>query len=91
MGLYALVEAGDPEAIDVYLCEQDAQRALEDCLRMNRTGPGYCGLKAKIRQSLRPFLRTRLVDNQRVRVYKVDMRLFPGAVFAICSAQSVTP
>jgi hypothetical protein len=31
--LYALVEAGDPEAIDIYLCEQDAQRALEDCLR----------------------------------------------------------
>jgi hypothetical protein len=31
--LYALVEAGDSEAIDVYLCEQDAQRALEDCLR----------------------------------------------------------
>jgi hypothetical protein len=33
MRLYALVEAGDPDAIDVYLCEQDAQRALEDCLR----------------------------------------------------------
>ncbi len=33
MRLYALVEADDPEAIDVYLCEQDAQRALEDCLR----------------------------------------------------------
>jgi hypothetical protein len=33
MRLYALVEAGDPEAIDVYLCQQDAQRALEDCLR----------------------------------------------------------
>jgi hypothetical protein len=31
--LYALVEAGDPEAIDVYLCEDDAQRALDDCLR----------------------------------------------------------
>jgi hypothetical protein len=31
MRLYALVEAGDPEAIDVFLCEQDAQRALEDC------------------------------------------------------------
>jgi len=30
MRLYALVEAGDPEAIDVHLCEQDAQRALED-------------------------------------------------------------
>jgi hypothetical protein len=28
-----LVEAGDPGAIDVYLCEQDAHRALEDCLR----------------------------------------------------------
>ena len=33
MRLYALVEAGDPEAIDVYRCEQDAYRALEDCLR----------------------------------------------------------
>jgi hypothetical protein len=33
MRLYALVEAGDPEAIDVYLCEQDAQQALEDFLR----------------------------------------------------------
>jgi len=33
MRLYALDEAGDPEAIDVYLCEEDAQRALEDCLR----------------------------------------------------------
>jgi hypothetical protein len=33
MRLYALVEAGDPEAVDVYLCEQDAQRPLEDCLR----------------------------------------------------------
>jgi hypothetical protein len=27
------VEAGDPEAIDVYRCEEGAQRALEDCLR----------------------------------------------------------
>jgi hypothetical protein len=26
-------EAGDPKAIDVYLREQDAQRALEDGLR----------------------------------------------------------
>jgi hypothetical protein len=33
MRLYALVEAGDPEAIDVFLAEADAQRALEDCLR----------------------------------------------------------
>jgi hypothetical protein len=31
MRLYALVEAGDPKAIDVYLREQ--QCALEDCLR----------------------------------------------------------
>jgi hypothetical protein len=31
--VYALVEAGDPEAIDIYLCEQDAHRALEDFLR----------------------------------------------------------
>jgi hypothetical protein len=33
MRLYALVEAGDPEAIDVCLREEDAQRVLEDCLR----------------------------------------------------------
>jgi hypothetical protein len=33
MRLYAPVEASDPEAIDVYLAEEDAQRALEDCLR----------------------------------------------------------
>jgi hypothetical protein len=33
MRLYALVQAGDPEAIDVYLAEEDAQPALEDCLR----------------------------------------------------------
>ena len=26
MRLYALVQAGDPEAIDVYLAEEDAQR-----------------------------------------------------------------
>jgi hypothetical protein len=30
--LYALVEAGDPEAIDVFLSSEDAQRALENCL-----------------------------------------------------------
>jgi hypothetical protein len=41
MRLYGLVEAGDPEAIDVYLCEQDAQRALEDCVKMSRPGEGY--------------------------------------------------
>jgi hypothetical protein len=33
MHLYALVEAGDAEAIDVYLSEDDAQRALEECLK----------------------------------------------------------
>jgi hypothetical protein len=30
---YALVELGDSEAIDLFLQEEDAQRALEDCLR----------------------------------------------------------
>lgn len=33
MRLYALVEAGDPEAIDVFLGEEDAQRVLEECLQ----------------------------------------------------------
>jgi hypothetical protein len=39
--LYALVEAGDPEAVDVFLCEEDARRALEDCVRDE---PVWCGL-----------------------------------------------
>jgi hypothetical protein len=30
---YALVEAGDPETIDLFLSEQDAQHALEGCVR----------------------------------------------------------
>ena len=33
MRLYALVEAGDRDAIDVFLAEEDAQRVLEECLR----------------------------------------------------------
>jgi len=33
MKLHTLVEAGDPEAIDVYLCKERAKRGLEDCLR----------------------------------------------------------
>ena len=33
MRLCALVEAGDHEAIDIFLSNEDAQRALEDCLR----------------------------------------------------------
>ncbi|HXY85402.1 MAG TPA: hypothetical protein VEH52_07945, partial [Gaiellaceae bacterium] len=32
MQVYALVDAGDPEAADVFLSEADAQRALDDCL-----------------------------------------------------------
>jgi hypothetical protein len=31
--VFALVELGDFEAIDVFLAEEDAQRALEECLR----------------------------------------------------------
>jgi hypothetical protein len=50
--LYALVEAGDPEAIDVYLCEEDAQRALEDCLRDEPTGAGCCASRNSSSQAL---------------------------------------
>jgi len=45
MRLYALVEAGDPEAIDVYLCPQDAWRALEDCLRDEPECPSLLGVE----------------------------------------------
>jgi hypothetical protein len=33
MRLYALTELRDPEAIELFITEEDARRALEDCLR----------------------------------------------------------
>ena len=39
MRLHAVVEAGDPEAIDLYLSEDEAQRALQMCLRVE---PAWC-------------------------------------------------
>jgi hypothetical protein len=33
MCLYALTELHDPEAIELFITEEDADRALEDCLR----------------------------------------------------------
>jgi hypothetical protein len=33
MRAYALVELGDSEAIDLFLREEDAERALQECLR----------------------------------------------------------
>ena len=33
MRLYALTELHDPEAIELFITEEDAKRALEDCLR----------------------------------------------------------
>ena len=33
MRLYALTEVHDPEAIELFITEEEARRALEDCLR----------------------------------------------------------
>ena len=33
MRLYALVEAGDPETIGLFVTEEEAPRALKGCLR----------------------------------------------------------
>ena len=33
MRLYALTELHDPEAIELFITDDDARRALEDCLR----------------------------------------------------------
>jgi hypothetical protein len=41
MRLYALTELHDPAAIELFLTEEDARRALEDCLRDE---PGWRGL-----------------------------------------------
>jgi hypothetical protein len=38
MRLYALVEAGDPEAIDVYLCEEMRSARSRTAFAMNRSG-----------------------------------------------------
>jgi hypothetical protein len=38
---YALVELGDSEAIDLFLREEDAERALEECLQDE---PQWAGL-----------------------------------------------
>jgi hypothetical protein len=49
--LYALVEAGHRQAIDVYLREEDAQRELEECLCDE---PQWRGLLRVRRSSCRP-------------------------------------
>ncbi len=36
MRLYALTELHDPEAIELFITEEDARRALDDCLRDER-------------------------------------------------------
>ena len=41
MRLYALTELHDPEAIELFITEEDAKRALEDCLRDE---PDWSGL-----------------------------------------------
>jgi hypothetical protein len=41
MHLYALTELHDPEAIELFISEEDAERALHDCLRDE---PGWRGL-----------------------------------------------
>jgi hypothetical protein len=53
MRLYGLVKAGDPEAVDVYLCEQDAQRGLKNCLRDETDGAVYCASRKSSSRALR--------------------------------------
>jgi hypothetical protein len=38
VGLYAFLEAGDTEAIDLYLTEDEAQEALDRCLHDEPNG-----------------------------------------------------
>ena len=40
MRAYALIELGDPEAIDLFLREEDAQAALEDAPTTSPAGHG---------------------------------------------------
>ncbi len=41
MRLYDLVEAGDPEAVDVYLCEQKPSVRSRAASAMSRNGGGF--------------------------------------------------
>ena len=49
MRLYALVQSGDPEAIDVYLAEEDAQRALENACGTSPSGADPSGRGGRAR------------------------------------------
>jgi hypothetical protein len=44
MRLYALTELHDPEAIELFITEEDARRALEDCLRDESQWSGRLGV-----------------------------------------------
>ena len=45
MRLYALTELHDPEAIELFISEEDARRALEDCLRDEQQWHGRLEVK----------------------------------------------
>jgi hypothetical protein len=45
MRAYALVEVGDSEAIDLFLREEDAERALADVLRDEPHWSGLLGVE----------------------------------------------
>ena len=46
MRLFALTELHDPEAIELFITEEDARRALEDCLRDEPEWRGMLEVKA---------------------------------------------
>jgi hypothetical protein len=48
--IYALVELGDPETIDLFFTEEEAERALKDCLRDE---PELCGVLVLSKSSSR--------------------------------------
>jgi integrase len=54
MRLYALTELHDPQAIELFITEEDARRALEDCLRDEPEWRGVLEVKEIVRREHAP-------------------------------------
>ena len=94
MRLYALTELHDPEAIELFITEEDARCALEDCLRDEPSGRAARGDRGRARP--RPHLDelppvSPILQEAHMERYVVATRLKPGAAPAAEELLSAGP